>query len=189
MVFVTVHSSFKLVHAFLLVCVVRGAFTRSSNHLLVSTSRLSRVALQETPEVDRLEHNAIDGSHWPTDSKRRHVLSLGSIAMLASGYSQPSWAGNGKSRTDGYPVQKSEAVWQSQLSEMQYFVLRRGGTESPNFSILEDEDRPGVFACAGCGTELFDSNEKVRDVCAKKRVLFSNCLHRLLVSAENDALS
>jgi hypothetical protein len=27
---------------------------------------------------------------------------------------------------------------------MQYFVLRQGGTESPNFSILEAEERPGI---------------------------------------------
>jgi peptide-methionine (R)-S-oxide reductase len=57
-------------------------------------------------------------------------------------------------------VQKSDAEWHSILSPTQYNILRDGGTERPNFSILESEDRPGVFSCAGCGTDLFESSQK-----------------------------
>ena len=69
-------------------------------------------------------------------------------------------ASSGKSRTDGYAVQRTEKEWASMLSDEQYFILRRGGTESPNSSILEGEDRPGTFVCAGCKTPLFDSKAK-----------------------------
>ncbi|CAB9526525.1 Peptide methionine sulfoxide reductase MsrB [Seminavis robusta] len=101
--------------------------------------------------------------HSAKDSSRRRLLSSSSAAMLAVGtIMTPStaMAGNSKSRTDGYTVQKSESEWESQLSDMQYYVLRRGGTESPNYSILEGEDRSGIFSCAGCGTDLFASQEK-----------------------------
>lgn len=69
-------------------------------------------------------------------------------------------AKNPKSRTEGYAIQHSEAEWSAMLSSMQYFVLRQGGTESPYSSILEGEERPGTYACAGCGTPLFNANQK-----------------------------
>lgn len=102
-----------------------------------------------------------DESKAVVDTERRNLFSIPMLtgaSMLAS--SQPASAGNSKSRTEGYAVQKSEKEWDAELSDMQYYVLRRGGTESPNYSILEGEDRPGVFSCAGCGTDLFESKEK-----------------------------
>src|SRR3546814_2172643 len=39
-------------------------------------------------------------------------------------------------------------------------VLRRHGTERPGSSKLNHEKRPGVFRCAGCGTEVFASDTK-----------------------------
>lgn len=99
------------------------------------------------------------------EANRRKLFSLSKTfaAMLWAGTvgsSKPALASNPKSRSDGYAVQKSDKDWRSDLSDVQYFVLRNGGTENPNFSILESEKRPGIFVCAGCGTELFDSKEK-----------------------------
>lgn len=65
-----------------------------------------------------------------------------------------------KSRTDGYMVQKSEQEWKEALSPMQYYILRNGGTEPPGYSVLEKENRHGVYQCAGCSTPLFRSEDK-----------------------------
>ena len=65
-----------------------------------------------------------------------------------------------KSRTSGYDVQHTESEWSQMLSAQQNFILRQGGTESPYSSILEGEDRSGLFVCAGCGTPLFNSKSK-----------------------------
>ena len=46
------------------------------------------------------------------------------------------------------------------LSGPQYNILRNGGTERPNSSILEAEERPGTYACAACQTPLFTSQAK-----------------------------
>ena len=59
-----------------------------------------------------------------------------------------------------YPVQKSAAEWRSSLSPEAYRVLREHGTERPGTSPLNAEKRPGTFACAGCGTPLFESGTK-----------------------------
>ncbi len=39
-------------------------------------------------------------------------------------------------------------------------MLRQAGTERPFTSPLLKEHRKGVFACAGCGRDLFDSETK-----------------------------
>jgi peptide-methionine (R)-S-oxide reductase len=64
------------------------------------------------------------------------------------------------SRTDGYKIQKNEEEWRSMLSDIQYQILRKGGTERPGFSVLLEEKRPGIFRCAGCGASLFSSSDK-----------------------------
>lgn len=81
-------------------------------------------------------------------------------ALLAGAPSPASAMMGGKSRTQGYAVQHSEAEWSRMLSQTQFTILRKGGTEAPYSSILEGEDRLGMNVCAGCGTQLFDSKEK-----------------------------
>ena len=68
--------------------------------------------------------------------------------------------GDSKSRTAGYDIRRTESQWSELLSPSQYFVLRDGGTEAPYSSILEGEGRAGTYACAGCGTPLFDASQK-----------------------------
>lgn len=95
-------------------------------------------------------------------SRRQTAARVASIFLGASGLavlSRPVWAKT-KSRTDGYSVQKTDAEWKSGLSELQYFVLRQGGTERAGFSVLEGETRQGTFVCAGCDTPLFASSDK-----------------------------
>lgn len=50
--------------------------------------------------------------------------------------------------------------WKAKLTDEQFRVLRKHGTERPGSSPLLDEHRTGVFHCAGCGTPLFSSETK-----------------------------
>lgn len=90
-------------------------------------------------------------------SKFRRRVTFGALLTAAA---TPANARSTKSRTAGYEVQHTEAEWSQLLSPQQNFILRQGGTESPYSSILEGEDRTGLFVCAGCGTPLFNSKEK-----------------------------
>ena len=54
----------------------------------------------------------------------------------------------------------SEDEWRKRLDSKQYYVLREEGTEAAGSSPLNDEKRPGVFCCAGCGLPLFTSAMK-----------------------------
>jgi peptide-methionine (R)-S-oxide reductase len=57
-------------------------------------------------------------------------------------------------------VDKSEAEWQAQLTPEQFRVLRQQGTESPYRNAYCRTYEPGVYACAGCDSLLFDSDTK-----------------------------
>jgi peptide-methionine (R)-S-oxide reductase len=57
-------------------------------------------------------------------------------------------------------VAYSDAEWRSKLSPDQYAILRKEGTERPFTSPLLHEERKGIFACAGCGSDLFSSSTK-----------------------------
>ncbi len=60
----------------------------------------------------------------------------------------------------GFEVTKSDAEWKKLLSPAAYDVLRHEGTERPYTSPLNNEKRDGVFACAGCGLDLYSSSTK-----------------------------
>ena len=57
-------------------------------------------------------------------------------------------------------IDKSKDQWRAQLTPEQFNVLRQEGTERAFSSPLNDEKRDGVFSCAGCGKELFQTNRK-----------------------------
>lgn len=54
----------------------------------------------------------------------------------------------------------TDAEWQQRLTPEQFKVLRKHATERAGTSPLNHEKRPGIFVCAGCGTELFDAATK-----------------------------
>ncbi len=58
------------------------------------------------------------------------------------------------------PMEKTDQEWREQLTPEQYQVMRRQGTEAPFRNEYWDAKTPGVYLCAGCGSELFDSEQK-----------------------------
>ncbi len=64
------------------------------------------------------------------------------------------------SEHDTETVPEREEDWKEILTEEEYRILREGDTE-PRFSgELLDIDEKGTFTCAGCGAELFHSEQK-----------------------------
>src|SRR5260370_22820301 len=60
----------------------------------------------------------------------------------------------------GEPMKLSKDEWRKRLPREAFHVMREEGTERAGTSPLNDEKRPVVFACAGCGLPLFTSEMK-----------------------------
>jgi len=57
-------------------------------------------------------------------------------------------------------VVKSDAEWRAELSPEQYEVCRRKGTERPFTGRYHATKDDGIYRCACCAHELFDSRAK-----------------------------
>ena len=58
------------------------------------------------------------------------------------------------------PVELSDEEWKAKLSPERYAVLRQKGTEPAWSGELLHVDGSGMFTCAGCGADLFQSDTK-----------------------------
>lgn len=63
-------------------------------------------------------------------------------------------------QAQSFAVTMTEAEWRAKLSPAQYAVLREEETERAGSSPLDQEDRTGTFACAGCDSPVFSSEHK-----------------------------
>lgn len=59
----------------------------------------------------------------------------------------------------------SETDWKAKLTDEQYRVLRKKGTETPHTGKYNLYFEEGEYRCAGCNTSLFKSDAKFKSNC------------------------
>jgi peptide-methionine (R)-S-oxide reductase len=96
------------------------------------------------------------------ETTRRGLLALAHGLALSSAFPPTrAWA---QTATDPYassPFRRlSTAQWRARLGPGAFLTLRQQATERPFSSPLLSEQRPGTYACAGCGLTLFRSQNK-----------------------------
>jgi peptide-methionine (R)-S-oxide reductase len=79
----------------------------------------------------------------------------GACITLLPGLAAKAWADGRIAR-----ITRTNEEWKRLLTPAQFRILRKAGTERPFSSPLDDEWRAGMYACAGCGLELFPSKFK-----------------------------
>lgn len=57
-------------------------------------------------------------------------------------------------------IQKSDAEWRKKLTDDQYEVTRKKGTEPPFTGEYESTEKEGTYVCVCCGQPLFSSDAK-----------------------------
>ena len=80
------------------------------------------------------------------------VLLGGSALALSRG-----WA---TAATGNFEVTRSEAEWRAMLTDLQYKVMRKEGTERAFSSPLHDKKAKGIYHCRGCDLALYSSEHK-----------------------------
>jgi peptide-methionine (R)-S-oxide reductase len=91
------------------------------------------------------------GAAQPASRKTVEELQKNWKMLLAEGAKVP---------LPGEPLKLPKDEWRKRLDKMQYNILREEGTERAGTSPLNNEKRPGVYACAGCDLPLFTSDMK-----------------------------
>ena len=85
--------------------------------------------------------------------KKIALLTFALILMNCKGNSQ-------QKQKETFEISKTESEWKQELSDQEFYVLRKAGTERAFTSPLNKENRKGVFVCAACSTPLFKSENK-----------------------------
>ncbi len=82
------------------------------------------------------------------------------LLLTGTAFSAAVWCVTPAHATEAFAVIHSKAEWRALLTPEQYIVLRESDTERAYTSPLLHEDRPGIFACAGCDLDQFSSTAK-----------------------------
>lgn len=88
--------------------------------------------------------------------RRDLLLSAGAGAGLVAAFGLR----HGHASEGDFEVTRTEEEWREMLTDLEYRVMREEGTERAFTSPLNDEKRPGVFACKGCEQDLYSSETK-----------------------------
>ncbi|MEO9823685.1 MAG: peptide-methionine (R)-S-oxide reductase [Paracoccaceae bacterium] len=60
-----------------------------------------------------------------------------------------------------YPITRSDDEWRARLEDIEFFVLRKGGTEGPRTSSLWNNTATGTYCCKGCDLTVYRSLHKI----------------------------
>jgi peptide-methionine (R)-S-oxide reductase len=57
-------------------------------------------------------------------------------------------------------IEKPDSEWKRLLTQKQYEITTKKGTEAAGTCTFNDVHEPGIFRCVRCGTDLFTSSTK-----------------------------
>ena len=85
--------------------------------------------------------------------RRFFALALGTGGAL-------TLAGRGIASSGNFEVTRSTAEWKAMLSDAEYRVMRKEGTEPAYSSPLDKQYGEGLYHCRGCDLALYSSEHK-----------------------------
>ena len=95
----------------------------------------------------------------------RYIILFASLAILLGLMSKSNSNENLQKNNKSEIIMSDKIVkidkdWKKELSEEEYYILRKKGTERPFSNEFHDHKEEGVYTCAGCGQKLFESDTK-----------------------------
>ena len=103
----------------------------------------------------------------------KQVWTLGiaviSIIVFNSNYSQvlsnEKPVLNSDNNSESNTMKRTDSEWKRILSQEEYRILRNKGTERASTGEFDGHFEEGMYICAGCGNNLFESGTKYRSGC------------------------
>lgn len=94
-----------------------------------------------------------------TDKSRRRFIGnlAATTAVVPIAFTNRAQANSHSTESFTFEVIRTEDEWRAQLSDLEYTILRGGGTEQRKSSPLWDETREGLYSCRACELTLFDA--------------------------------
>ena len=86
------------------------------------------------------------------------IVSIGAVLLAGC-------AGEKEQMVEPNKLSKTDAEWKQQLSDEQYTVTRKKGTERPYTGKYWDHKELGIYSCVCCGQDLFYSDTKFDSGC------------------------
>lgn len=87
--------------------------------------------------------------------KKIFLITIGLLFFSCNGNAQKK-----EQEKEVFPLVKTDAEWRTQLTEMEYRVLRKKGTERPGGNEFNKFYEDGTYICAACGVNLYESKNK-----------------------------
>ena len=80
--------------------------------------------------------------------RRQFMVSVAALALVPKG------------AMAAFEVTRSDAEWRAMLSDIEFKVMRKEGTERAGSSPLDKNYSDGVYHCRGCDLEIYASDAK-----------------------------
>lgn len=84
------------------------------------------------------------------------------LTLLLLGFNCNTTAQKQEENNVQYPVTKTDAEWKDQLTDKQYYVLRKAGTERAFTGKYWNNKKKGIYYSAATGQPLFSSEHKFK---------------------------
>lgn len=95
--------------------------------------------------------------------KKIAMMSILLLLFNCDGNAQKKQKENKETMT--YKVNKTDEEWKQELTPEEFWVLREKGTERPNTGEYNLHFEDGMYKCAACGQQLFESDSKFESHC------------------------
>ncbi|MFK7925006.1 MAG: peptide-methionine (R)-S-oxide reductase MsrB [Bacteroidia bacterium] len=94
------------------------------------------------------------------------LIFLASTVLVACAQNRAHQTESKETSANPFPeaekVVKTEEEWKAELTDLQYYVVRKEGTERPFTGTYWDNKKEGTYTCVACDLPLFTSDTKFR---------------------------
>lgn len=90
------------------------------------------------------------------------ILSLFTISIAACAQQKKVETPKSNQLASIEKIEKTEAEWKAELSDVEYYILREKGTERAFTGALLNNKDEGTYLCAACSFPLFESKTKFK---------------------------